>query len=469
MPVDVSFYNRPIPDALSSVGSAVGVANGLLQNRITQQEMRARQAVGNAFQGSVLPDGSVDTGALGSAIQGSPDAAWGAADALQKAASLRQTQLANQGQEVGQSQARVNDFYGSLGPLLANGGSPTYSQVIGLAGDLMRQGRLKPADMGALVSEIPRDGKSLADYAQNKFGSTLSPAQQASPGPIVTSAEGQTTPTVPQFFRSATSPKKGPVAHAADGSAVQTDSHGNAVQNPPASNAAAAAPNVPGMQTGPAMGTGENIKANIDEYQKDQKDAGTRLASTRNLIEALPIIRKAGPNAFGPGSRAENEVKQALISQGFMSKDDQNAPLPQILNKFFSRYIAQNPGADRSDMAQGLASLSNPNTSIGWKAALQLTQSAIGFDRMDSAAAKAYALQHPNEAVPGTQYLSFKRDYQNDNDPKAFAFDQYEGPDERGALMGSIGAKGSDSYKKFNHSLHVARDTNSTQFGGGSQ
>lgn len=457
MPVDVSLYNRPIPDALSSVGSAVGVANGLIQNRMMQQELASKQAVGNAFQGAVGPDGTVDTGAAARAIQANPAAAYGAADALTRAAGLQSQNLSNQGASVAQSQGRMNDFYTSLGPLLANKNAPpTRAQVMGTATDLLHQGRLLPSDFAAITSEVPLDNGAVAGYAQNKFGSTMSPGEQASPGPTVTTPQGGFTPTKGQFFRGATA--GGPTATAAEGTPVQTDRQGNAVSPTTGQKAPNAVPPPPGVQTGPAMGTSENITTNLNAYNADQQTASGRLANVRNLTTALPLMEQMGPGGAGVGSAPWNQLKSFLVTQGIVDPNTSDVNLRQEAAKYLYKYVSTNPVAARSDEAQNLAAASSPNLDLSMPAAIHLAKSAVGFDRMDSAVTKAYDLAHPGQQQAGPDYLKFKTDYTASHDPRAFSFDLLD-PTEQRKLVSSLGPKTEDNYKKFARSLKTARDT----------
>jgi hypothetical protein len=445
---------------MAAVGSAVGLANGLLQNKIANQEFNSRQAVGNAFQGAVQPDGTVDTGAAAKAIQADPNAAYGAADALAKAAGLQGQNLSNQQSDVAQSQARMNDFYTSLGPLLANGGTPTRSQIIGTATDLLNQGRLKAKDFMAINAEVPFDNKAVPNYAQNKFGSALSASQQASPGPAVATTAGQFTPTAGQFFRGATTGGGGPVARAADGTPVPTDRQGNSVSStgqkvPNAANQPA------GLQTGPAMGTAENLKANIDAYNTDQTTAAQKLANVRNLTTALPLMEQAGTGAAGPGSPIYNQVRSFLVTAGALDPNQTNVNLPQEINKYLYKYVSTNPVADRSNEAQNLAAASSPNLSISMPAAIHLAKSAIGFDRMDAAVTKAYDNAHPNRGQAGPDYLKFKNNfYSSQLDPNAFSYDQME-PDEQRKYVKSLGPKDQAPYQNFKRSIQMAHDTQS--------
>lgn len=457
MPVDVSFYNQKPADPMSAVGGAVGLANGIVQNRMMQQELASKQAIGNAFQGAVGPDGTVDTGAANLTISRTPAAAYGAPDALQRSGSLRTTNLANQGADVGQSQTRMNDFYQSLGPLLTDKNNPpTRAAVMGLASDLLHQHRILPQDYTAITTEVPLDSGAVAGYAQNKFGSTLTPGEQASPGTTVNTSAGSFTPTKGQFFRAATS--GGPTATAADGTPVQTDRKGNSVSPSTGAKAPNAVGPPPGVQTGPAMGTAENIQTNLNAYNADQQLASGRLANTRNLITALPMMEQLGASGAGPGSQAWNQAKSFLVTHGVLDPNTSDVAARQEIAKYLYKYVSTNPVAARSDEAQNLAAASSPNLDLAMPAAIHLAKGAIGFDRMDSAVTKAYDLEHPGQAQAGPDYLKFKTDYYAKHDPRAFSFDLLD-PTEQRKLVSSLGSKTGDNYKKFASSLKTAHDT----------
>lgn len=456
MPVDVSFYGQRPPDPVAGISSAVGLANGIVQNRIAQQELASRQAIGNAFQNAVGPNGQFDPNAALTGVAGDPAGAYGAPEAVQRALTARTTNLANQGAEVEQSQTRMNDFYNSLGPLLADKNNPpTRAQVIGLATDMLHQHRILPQDFSAITTELPLDNGAVAGYAQNKFGSALSASQQASAGPEVSTSAGKFTPTVGQFFRGATA--GGPTATAADGTPVQTDRQGNAVSPTTGQKAPNAVP-PPGVQTGPAMGTSENIQTNINAYNADQNLATARLSNARNLTTAIPMMEQVGAGAAGPGSQPWNQVKSFLVTQGFINPNSSDVNVRQEIAKYLYKYVSTNPVAARSDEAQNLAAASSPNLDLAMTAALHLAKSAVGFDRMDSAVTKAYDLAHPGQPQAGPDYLKFKTDYTASHDPRAFSFDLLD-PTEQRKLVGSLGGKNSSDYKKFVNSLQTAHDT----------
>lgn len=455
MPVDVSFYGQRPPDPVAGISSAVGLANGIVQNRIAQQELASRQAIGNAFQNAVGPNGQFDPNAALTGVAGDPAGAYGAPEAVQRALTARTTNLANQGAEVGQSQTRMNDFYQSLGPLLADKNKPpTRAQVMGTAADLLHQGRLLPADYTAITAEVPLDNGAVAGYAQNKFGSTLPPGQQMAPGPPITTSSGTRTPTLPQFFREATT-GSGPTAAAPNGTPVQTDRNGNSLL-PNGHRVPNAAPPPNGVQTGPAMGTSENITTNLNAYNVDQNTGAAKLANARNLTTVIPLMEQMDDSDAGPGSRARNQVMAWLQTQGIATT---RANVRQEAAKYLNKYTSTNPVAARSDEAQNLAAASSPNLEISLPAALHLAKSAVGFDRMDAAVPAAYDLAHPGQPQAGPDYLKFKTNYYaTQPDPRAFNFDLLQ-PAEQRSLVQSLGPKDGPAYQNFRSSLQMAHDT----------
>lgn len=443
MPVDVSFYNQQPQNALSGLGGTIGIANGIVQNRIAntesqmlQSELGSRQAIGNAFSAAVDPaTGSVDPSKVNTGIASNPAAAYGAPGALQSSATLQGAGLSNQAQNVNQSGARFGDLYTSLTPLLSTNKPVQYSDVINTAGDLLRQGRLLPQDFTAFVNEVPRDPKQLTSYVQKKSQSVLPVASQENPAVTGVNSAGQpVTGTAGQLINRATTPTS--------------------------------SSEPPGVTTTLPPGEADKIAANRAGFVNDLQTSSGKIANIRNLTTAIPMLEAIGPGGAGPTSPQWAQARSFLQTNGIIGQNDND---PNVIRdkaqKYLEKYVSTNPIAGRSDQAQGLAAMASPNLDTAMSATVGLAKSAVGFDRMDAALPLIYAKQNPKDQ---SDYLTGKTTLQNSLDPRAFSLDLLN-PTERATLQKSLGSKDSPAYKKFVNSYNLAKEAGMLQPSQGGQ
>jgi hypothetical protein len=446
VPVDTSIYqNQTKPDPLGAVGGAIGIANQFTQNRILQNNaqqsnlgLAADQANMQNLQQAMNPDGTLDVGKYNSLTANSPGAYRGT-QFMQAAAnaSTAQTGAASAGMNLASDQ--VNNFATRAAPLLAQPvvkGQPdpvTPDAVLGIATDMLHSGMISRQQWARMNVEV-RTTPNLRVYLQNKLGGAIGAAAQTTPGPAIQTPGGVVTPTTQQNIVRATTPAATPSAIGGTSAAA------------------------PGSVTSMAPGATDTIAANVNAYNADQQVASGKLANTRSLISAIPLMEQLGPGGAGPGSNQWNQVKSFLVSQNVISPDATNVDVRQEAKKYLDKYVATNPIAGRSDQAQNLAQQSNSNLDISMKAALALAKGAVGYDRMDAAFPTYYAKLHPNMSQAGPDYLSSKTQYYANMDPRGFSFDTLN-PAEQRDLLKTIGPKGSPSYEKFKNSVQAYHDT----------
>lgn len=435
MPVDTSFYSmQPQPIIPGGAPGAVNLANDLVRNKILgtensmlQNQFQGNMQIGNIYQKSLNPDGTVNTATLNRGIStGGPSVGYVAPEAYGRSAGLQSTNLANQGAAVGQSQGRMNDFYTSLGPLEEAGTPPTRSQVIGTAIDLVHQGRLLPQDLPAIVSEVPMDNGAIPDYVQRKFGSTLSAPQQAAPTTIgINPASGQPIQgTEGQYLRRAT----------------------------PQS----AQPSAPGIATALPVGQTESMSENVKAFNTDQQRSAATLGNVRRLATALPLVSQLSASDFGPGSAGLADMKGILTTAGIIPPNSTSLPTRQEVNKYLHQYAEGAINAGRSDAALSAALAANPNLDLTQPANLALVKNQMAMDREDAAIPLAFAQAHP-QAQDQAQYLKYKSQFYQNNDQRAFNYDSMS-PEDRRQVIDSLGPKNSPAYQKFLKSYQLAKD-----------
>lgn len=153
-------YPQP-PQQQSGVGAlsapqALGLLESITRNQILMQDLRGRNAVGQAYQQSIQPDGTFDQPGFNAMIRSNPDAAWMAGEAIPHALDIARSQAGNMLQ---QNQAA----YSLLGSLPKNA---TDEDVRGLQTNLSRvfKGQ-NTAAIEAIAEKIKSlHGKARADY-----------------------------------------------------------------------------------------------------------------------------------------------------------------------------------------------------------------------------------------------------------------------------------------------------------------
>lgn len=83
-PSPTSLYPQPPSQqgALSNPAQVLDLIGSITKNQMLQNELRARNALGQAYSGAVQPDNTFDMSQFMGAIRGNPDAAWLAGEAI---------------------------------------------------------------------------------------------------------------------------------------------------------------------------------------------------------------------------------------------------------------------------------------------------------------------------------------------------------------------------------------------------
>lgn len=430
MPVDTSIYAiQPKPyNPLETAGQLIGVKNALVQNQLSQQELQARTGLGQVYQGSIGPNGQFDPTLLNKGVQ-SGAAGYMAGPALTTGAGVNSTNVSTQGAQLQQQGERLNGFYNALGPSVQS--NIGYRDVVKMAAERLAHGLITPQDFTAITQEAPTDPKALKAWATNRYESTLPASTAIAPTNMGPNSEGApTTGTGVQFFNKTTS---NPAAAA------------------PAKQGTAAAP-TGGITSG--LSTTQN--ASLDQLAKDRVTATNYRQSAYPLEQAIKGLDTLGATGTGPGSEAWNDGIAALRNLG--------VPIPQGTsdkNIAFSetkKYLVQNvlQNADTGTNEKLLTAITgNPNMTLPQAAVSSLAKVALGLRRMNA----AKTLEFDREGRPGANYTKWSEQWATNQDPRAFAFDEMDGPAQQ-KLIQSLGKPSSPAYKKFMGSLRSAYQNN---------
>lgn len=216
-------------------------------------------------------------------------------------------------------------------------------------------------------------------------------------------------------------------------------------QNPPRLPATpSTAPSTPTAATGRPVVTGlpptapAEMDASTQQYNSASAAANTFRQRVFPLQQAATALQSADT---GPGSETVNQIKSFLLAQ---SPDSLKKNLPNVdpnkiasydeAVKYLAQYASQQPGAAQSDMHLGLAQVANASTHISNQAARDVVQNALGLERMQHAATLSFNQQHP-EPGAGALYNRWMQNFASQNDPRGFAWDDYDPTKQRSLLQ----------------------------------
>lgn len=186
-----SLYPQPPQGggALTPSG-ALDLLSGVIRNTTQMKELNARNAIGQAYQKNIQPDGTFDQPGFNAMIRDNPDAAWMAGEALPHALDIARAQTGNMLQ---QNQA-VMSLFGSLDPRSSD------EQI---RNTLATASRIFKGQNSAVLTAIGND--LLSKHGQAR-ASTISDLNAQARGPEAGARQETTTPGpggVPQTTSSA--------------------------------------------------------------------------------------------------------------------------------------------------------------------------------------------------------------------------------------------------------------------------
>lgn len=168
--IDTSIYgNVAQPNMLANMGSMAQTGNLMNQNRLFQQEFKARQAMGPIYQQAIDPvTGKLDTNKLMSAAAQNPDAAFKAGEIAQQALERQGAQTTIQGQELEQALKRQGQVRQTLSALLADPNANPQA-AIAASGQLVANGVLSPEQAAQSLASMPQDPQKFQGWLQQNL------------------------------------------------------------------------------------------------------------------------------------------------------------------------------------------------------------------------------------------------------------------------------------------------------------
>jgi hypothetical protein len=377
------------------------------------QDLAARRAVGQATQGAIGPGGVLDPSAAITAIGNNPAAALRAPEAVGTLLQQRQQQIQNQTSQfalaAGQNSALANWVAG-----LASNPNISPDEVRSQGVAMAARTGIPASMVTSLMQGMPQKGGK----PMQQFWANITNATQGA---------GATAAQVPAGV--------GPQGEQYTAPAGAVTSQGGTQQSLPA-------------------GQAPLIAASREELGKDQSSSAALLQGTRPLLKALPLVEQLSNRSFGPQSAGWAKLKASLQEAGVIQPNTTDTEVYQEANKYLKQVALSAPGATRSNEGLETAIKARPDLDLTQGANLSLLKNQIGFDRMDAALPIAFKGQNPSSAADAN-YKTFKTNYYQANDPRAFQFDIMT-PAEQAKTVKDLGPKGSPAYTKFMNSLRNA-------------
>lgn len=162
-----SLYPQPVAPSqgnalMNDPAKALALVGQLNQNALFQQQFASRKAIGQAYQGAIQPDGSIDTPSLMRAIQQSPDAAFMAGEASAGALDRQGKQISNTTAQLEQDTKKNSFLVDALGSL-ADDPKLNADKVRNVAVTLARNLKLPGSMVNAWLYDLPKDQAGLRD------------------------------------------------------------------------------------------------------------------------------------------------------------------------------------------------------------------------------------------------------------------------------------------------------------------
>ncbi len=220
--------------------------------------------------------------------------------------------------------------------------------------------------------------------------------------------------------------------------------------------------------TGPAPGTEEAMKGSSGQYVQDRAGATTFATRVLPLKQAIGLLSDTNT---GPASETLNHMRSFAISlanQGLLPKsitpDAINQAKFDELKKYMAQYITGMPFAGRSDASMATAITGAPNTNMSTLANRDLAKVIVGMERyraaqvlkfdQDAQAGKFGAAGRDDPNAAAGRYAGFATKFNQDNDPRAFAYDLMD-PKDRAKMLAKMDG---DQRLKFARSLKIAHE-----------
>lgn len=406
--------------------SIIGAVQGINQAQLFNQEFKARNAIGQAYQNAINPKtGEIDTPTLMRGIQSNPDAGFLAGEASQGALARQGQSISNQNAQLDQSQKQIDLLRGIVGPLATKPGV-TKNDVINAVVTASRQSPAIPTELLTnWLGSVPNDSRGI----QNYVNTTL--AQQAGPAGL----NRVTGPPV----------QSGPNAGAQTQMPLAGTIWGNQQQ-----------PNSAPGQTVTSLPPGADKSAAVmqDDLAR-ARNFGQEMAPWQQALEASnDLTKKYGEGFFGPGSKGRQDFQSFFFGLSptlarWAGVDADKLKDYAKADKYLTQAVQSRAASFGAATEQNLATTisGSPNVHVTDLAVPDVIKMSMALRRME----QAQTLRNSDNAVTYTKNAA---DWATKQDPRAYAIDLLD-PAARAKLQKSMPA-GSPQRAKFNASVDEA-------------
>lgn len=364
----------------------IGMVGQLNANALFQQQFNARKAIGQAYQGAIQDDGSIDTQALMQGIKNNPDADFMAGEASAGA-------LSRQGQQIDNAQKMFGLQAGQNKVLLDGIGSLAAKPVISdedlrnFAVTAARNSGVPTSTILSVVGNAPKDQAARHEWAQ-----TIQNMAIGSSG----ISERVTAPPTP-------------------GGAPQQTSKGSINY-------------VPTVSTGLSPAAAATNTRSGEAYAAASEAAGNYGQRVNPLRQAIPILENMKETDIGPISDKWNDIKSTAVNLGagpLAGIDPEKIKDYNELKKYFNQYSAQAAATLGPKTNDGLATAvtSNPNVHMDKLSASELSKVALGVERMRQAGVLEFNSKVDRGEADPSNFNKFMVDWGTKQDPRAFVYD----------------------------------------------
>lgn len=503
--VDTNIYSKlnSQQDPLEQVGKVVGIARGLNQNKLFNQQFDTNIALGEAYKNSTGPDGQIDQNKLTQNILKDKRAAWNLPEALKSVAAQKQAQVGLDTSKYELATKQMQTFREGLGSFLDQP-NPKKSDLVDFVGNLISHKIITPQQAATEMADMPAEGPALTDWIRKHYVRALTNEQKMHA--IFGQVQSVPTGGATNIARVKPMPRPGETGVEQVGSFPNTLQPGQETYNPktrkqekivegepgrfvPAGQEQELSPesvapkvasldDVPGQRRTPAPmergaqpknqdripGTGRTAVAGPalgeraaaekvgtgsgDQLSDDLRRASNFTREVFPLTQAIPALEKLGKTGTGPGTAELNNVKSFIQSLGLPGFDAEKIKKYDEANKYLTDFVNQNGNTGTNDKLAA-AFAGNPSTKVSNAAAVDVAKAALALRRMQHA--QTLAFQASGE--PESHYTQWAAKWQNTQDPRAYGVD-FMSPKAIKLLHDSL--KGEER-KKFNESYKLAK------------
>lgn len=411
----------------------IGLVGALNQNALFQQTFGARKAIGEAYQKSIQPDGSIDTPTLMREIQSRPDAGFMAGEASAGALSRQGQQIQN-ATALFEQKAKQNQFIVNGLGTLADKKNLTMEDVRNFGVTAARNTDIPAPMLSEWMSKLPRDPAKLRESLITLRNMAIGSGDLSTPtqtgitpeGAPVTGSRGQFNyetggGAAPAAPRAAAGPPGIPVALSPSAAAAA-----------PVGGAASAAA---GVRLREAADMAPQAKAMLGNLEEDLKHftSGPAADWTR--------VGKAWTNRNVPLPKDWKFDPQSIASQEQFNK--------QALQLAQQQFAAI--GGTGTDAKFSSAFETNPHETLSHLGNENIIRLLKG--NQDAIGAKYKSWQQYKKTYGPDSYDQFSEQFNSDFDPRVFQF-KYLSKEDRQKYIDRMDK---NDQGKFLQDLHAAR------------